>query len=104
MPVKRAMNAKTIAKALGRRKACGDWMARCAAHHDRESRLSIRDAYDGKLLVRCHAGCDQGRAIAALRSRGLWQENSRSRFARPVASVATQHQPDQDDTKRSDAV
>ena len=53
------MNAETIAKALGGRKAGGGWMARCPAHDDREPSLSIRDAGDGKVLVRCHAGCDQ---------------------------------------------
>ena len=53
------MNAETIAKALGGRKAGGGWMARCPAHDDREPSLSIRDADDGKVLVRCHAGCDQ---------------------------------------------
>jgi hypothetical protein len=27
-------------------------------HDDRTPSLSIRDADDGKVLVRCHAGCD----------------------------------------------
>ncbi len=39
-----AMSAKTIAKALGGRKAGGGWMARCPAHDDRKPSLSIRDA------------------------------------------------------------
>ena len=69
------MTAETIAKALGGRKAGGGWMARCPAHDDRTPSLSIRDADDGKVLVRCHAGCDQERVIAALRARGLWAEN-----------------------------
>ena len=79
------MTAETIAKALGGRKAGGGWMARCPAHDDRKPSLSIRDADDGKVLVRCHAGCDQERVIAALRARGLWAENgprSRSRARR----------------------
>ena len=76
------MNAETIAKALGGRKAGGGWMARCPAHDDRKPSLSIRDADDGKVLVRCHAGCDQERVIAALRSRGLWSENASRRFTR----------------------
>ena len=58
------MTAETIAKALGGRKAGGGWMARCPAHDDRKPSLSIRDADDGKVLVRCHAGCDQERVIA----------------------------------------
>ena len=55
------MRAETIAKALGGRKVGGGWMARCPAHEDRNPSLSIHDANDGKVLVRCHAGCDQAR-------------------------------------------
>ena len=63
------MTAETIAKALGGRKAGSGWTARCPAHDDRTPSLSIRDADDDKVLVRCHAGCDQERVIAALRGR-----------------------------------
>ena len=64
------MTAETIAKALGGRKAGGAWMACCPAHDDREPSLSIIDGNGGKVLVRCHAGCDQRRVIAALCSAG----------------------------------
>jgi putative DNA primase/helicase len=50
------MSAKIIASALGGRKAGGGWMARCPVHDDLDPSLSIRDADDGKVLVRCHAG------------------------------------------------
>jgi hypothetical protein len=66
------MTAEAIAKALGGRKAGTAWMARCPAHDDRDPSLSIADARDGKVLVRCHAGCDQRDVIAALRARGVW--------------------------------
>lgn len=66
------MKAETIAKALGGRRAGDTWMARCPAHDDREPSLAITDARDGKVLVRCHAGCDQHGVIAALRARGVW--------------------------------
>ena len=59
------MTAETIARALGGRKAGLGWIARCSAHDDREPSLSIREA-DGKVLVRCHGGCDQCNVIAAL--------------------------------------
>ena len=68
------MNAETIARALGGRQTGGTWTARCPAHDDRTPSLSIRDADGGKVLVHCHAGCDQERVIAALRGRGLWAE------------------------------
>ena len=73
------MTAETIARALGGRKVGQGWTARCPAHEDREPSLSIRDA-DGKVLVRCHAGCDQRDVIAALKERGLWDGKERSSF------------------------
>jgi hypothetical protein len=99
------MTAETIAKALGGRKAGGGWMARCPAHDDREPSLSIRDADDGKVLVRCHAGCDQERVIAALRSRRVWDRNGhRYRWLnRLVPRVTANEQPDRDEAKRSEA-
>ena len=71
------MTAEAIAKALGGRKAGAAWMARCPAHDDRAPSLSIADARDGKVLVRCHAGCDQRDVIAALRARGVWDADER---------------------------
>jgi putative DNA primase/helicase len=97
------MKADIIAKALGGRKAGGAWMACCPAHEDREPSLSITDAKGGKVLVRCHAGCDQGRVIAALRSRGLWEENGHRQFARCAARMVANNQPDRNDANRSEA-
>jgi putative DNA primase/helicase len=96
------MSAKTIARALGGRRAGATWMARCPAHADREPSLSIKDGDGGRVLVRCHAGCNQQRLIATLRSRGLWTENGPRRFIRPAPRAATS-QPDRDDAKRSKA-
>jgi Toprim domain len=66
------MTAEIVARALGGRRVGVAWMARCPAHDDREPSLSIRDSDDGKVLVRCHAGCDQAQVIEELRLRGLW--------------------------------
>lgn len=68
------MNADTIAAALKGRKVGHGWMARCLAHDDRKPSLSIRDGHDGKVLVHCHAGCEQFAVIQALRDQGLWSE------------------------------
>ena len=99
------MKAETIAKALGGRKAGGGWMAHCPAHDDREPSLTIRDADNGKVLVRCHAGCEQAKVIATLRSRGLWCENRhrRRRFTHPVPRAAANDRPDRDDANRAAA-
>jgi putative DNA primase/helicase len=76
------MNAKAIAEALGGRRAGGTWMARCPAHDDRKPSLAITD--DGKVLVRCDAGCNQQHVITALRARGVWDagEQRPIRFSR----------------------
>jgi putative DNA primase/helicase len=71
------MSAEAFAKALGGRKAGAGWMACCPAYDDREPSLSIADARGGKVLVHCHAGCDQREVIAALRSRGVWETEGR---------------------------
>ena len=95
--------AASIAKALGGRKAGGGWTARCPAHDDRTPSLSIREADDNKVLVRCHAGCDQERVIAALRGRGLWAENGRRSLSRMARRTPIERKPDNDDAKRTQA-
>jgi hypothetical protein len=69
------MTAETIAKTLRGHRAGSVWMAHCPAHVDRTPSLSLRDADDGKVLVRCHAGCDQREVISRLRVLGLWIQN-----------------------------
>jgi putative DNA primase/helicase len=99
------MKAEVVAKALGGRKAGSGWMARCPAHVDREPSLSIRGGRDGKVLVRCHAGCAQARVIAILRSLRLWDVNRHHRhwFTRPVPRVAANDQTYRDEVKRREA-
>jgi hypothetical protein len=97
------VTAEIIAKALGGRKAGGGWTARCPAHDDHTPSLSIRDADDGKVLVRCHAGCDQQQVIAALRARGLWAQNSLLSILRRAHRTPVERKPDQDDARRSEA-
>lgn len=71
------MTAETIAKALGGRKAGNGWTARCPAHDDRNPSLSISTGKNGKVLLRCHAGCDQAQVIDALSALGLWEHRGR---------------------------
>jgi putative DNA primase/helicase len=68
------MNAETIAKGLGGQRAGVTWMARCPAHDDSSPSLAISTGKNGKVLVRCHGGCDQRDVIAALFDRGLWDK------------------------------
>lgn len=63
------MTASAIADLLhGRPVGRGKWMARCPAHNDRSPSLSIREGEAGRVLARCHAGCE---TEAVLRAAGL---------------------------------
>lgn len=66
------MKAREIAVALGGQRAGNCWMARCPSHDDSTPSFAITETKDGKVLVRCHAGCEQQAVIEALRERGLW--------------------------------
>lgn len=94
------MTAETMAKALGGRKVGQGWTARCPAHDDREPSLSIRDA-GGKVLVRCHAGCDQRDVIAALKERGLWEGKAHSYLRKSRHRKVSPPRPDPSQAERS---
>ena len=98
------MTAETLAKALGGRSVGARWMARCPAHEDRKPSLSISSGRDGKVLVHCHAGCDQRDVIAVLCERGLWKTTGRAfgGFARRRED-GFPNEPDADALKRSEA-
>ncbi len=53
------------------------WTARCPAHDDRRNSLSISVAEDGKVLLKCHAGCEFKVIVAALglEERDLFSDN-----------------------------
>ena len=100
MIVVHAFDAESIAKALGGRKAGGSWMVRCPAHDDRTPSLSICDASNGKVLVRCHAGCGQEQVITALRSHGLWAQDGDRPLKRRAARTVAVDRSDHGDTER----
>ncbi len=97
------MTAEAIAKALGGRKAGGSWTARCPAHDDRTPSLSIRDSDHGKVLVHCHAGCDQRAVIAALKDQGLWADHGPRSLSQAARRMPVKREQDQDDARRSEA-
>lgn len=96
------MVAEAIAKTLGGRKAGAGWTARCPAHDDRTPSLSLTDTQGGKVLVRCHAGCEQERVIAALRGRGLWGESGPRSSPWTAHRKPVEREPDCDDAKRTE--
>lgn len=98
------MTAETIAKELRGRKVGNGWMACCPAHVDTTPSLSLHEGNDGKLLVCCHAGCDQHTVISTLRSMSLWPEND-TRLFRPIApqNMIERREPGRDEGKRAEA-
>jgi hypothetical protein len=42
------------------------WTARCPAHADRHPSLSVGVGHDGRVLIRCHAGCTPEEIVQAL--------------------------------------
>ncbi len=96
------MIAETIARALGGHRAGAGWTARCPAHDDRTPSLSLTDTKDGKLLVRCHAGCDQKDVIAALCGRGLWGGGRSHAGTWTQRRKPVEREPDGDDARRTE--
>ena len=41
-------------------------MARCPGHNDAKASLSIRSGDDGRILLKCHAGCPPGQIVEAM--------------------------------------
>ncbi|MEN6384830.1 MAG: hypothetical protein ABFD79_06495, partial [Phycisphaerales bacterium] len=64
------------------------WQARCPAHDDRHPSLSIGESNDGKVLLKCHAGCstkDILRAIG-LSEKDLFEDSGNNRNPDIVAT------------------
>jgi hypothetical protein len=64
-------DAREITRALGGRWHGSYGVCKCPAHEDRSPSLSVSDGQDGRLLLRCFAGCDFGRILDALRGMGI---------------------------------
>jgi putative DNA primase/helicase len=70
------MTAEGIARALGGYRSGSSYLAKCPAHNDNSPSLSITENDSGKVLVHCHAGCEQSSVVAALKALGLWVGSS----------------------------
>lgn len=64
--------AETIAIMLGGARRSGrGWIARCPAHDDHRPSLSLADGENGRLLVKCFAGCDPRAILSILPRRDM---------------------------------
>lgn len=78
------MDAEAAAAILGGAKRAGTgWLCRCAAHSDKNPSLKIDDGENGKLLVKCFAGCSQNEVINGMKRVGAWpqQKNNQRQIA-----------------------
>lgn len=67
------LSAKQLAQALGPAKQSGKgFTCLCPAHDDHRPSLYVEDGENGRLILKCHAGCGYPEVVAALNSRGLW--------------------------------
>jgi hypothetical protein len=55
-----------LSKLSGTRKSGNGWSARCPAHDDRRASLSVSTGDDGRVLLKCHAGCNTSAILAAV--------------------------------------
>lgn len=44
----------------------GQWMACCPAHDDKDPSLAVRETDDGRVLVRCFAGCEASAVVSSV--------------------------------------
>ena len=76
------MTAAALAQRLDARSLSRDkWIARCPAHDDRRPSLAIADGRDGRVLLRCWAGCELDAILGAcsLRLTDLFADSGESK-------------------------
>lgn len=94
-------DARSIVLALG-----GKWrgrygLCRCPAHGDRTPSLSLSDGSNGRLLAKCHTGCDFAAIMEALRGLGLIEGGGAYVAPDPAAIAQREAQDRADAAKRA---
>lgn len=60
-PLDRVLDRLPVSRRVG-----GQYLARCPVHEDHRPSLAVRELPDGKVLLRCHAGCETRQVLDAL--------------------------------------
>ena len=55
-----------LSRLNGHRKQGNGYIGRCPAHEDKEASLSIAQGEDGRVLIKCFAGCGAKEIVGAL--------------------------------------
>ena len=61
-----AMVERVLENLEGVKRNGAGWMARCPAHQDKTASLSIGEGDDGRILLKCMAGCETERVVELL--------------------------------------
>ena len=63
------------------RRSGSGWTGRCPAHDDTRNSLGIAEGEDGRILIKCYAGCDMKKILAALEleDKALFPDDQQSR-------------------------
>ncbi len=83
--------SKVLSKLEGIRKQGNGWSALCPAHEDTIPSLSISEGADGRVLLKCFAGCSIESVLAAigLTMRDLFEDRGQKKGSSEEISVAT---------------
>lgn len=84
--------AEALTRALGGRWQGASGMARCPGHEDATPSLSIADGNEGRLLLKCFAGCAFEHIAEVLRRDGLWPTAGDGSRPDPLAMLAGRNQ------------
>lgn len=60
------MFASEFAARLNAVKTAGGWQAKCPGHDDKNASLSINEGNDGRVLLKCHAGCGANDIVSVM--------------------------------------
>jgi putative DNA primase/helicase len=94
------MSAQEIGIALKGRRNGGGWLVSCPCPNhgkgrgDRSPSLSVSDGDDGRLLLRCFAGCDFIDILDGLKHRGMIEDANSTAMLRKVTQVVSPLVPD----------
>lgn len=58
--------ATVLARLPAAKRVSGQYVTKCPVHEDKRPSLGIRELRDGKVLVRCYAGCSTAHVLEAL--------------------------------------
>lgn len=83
-----ATEAEAVARSRNGRRYGSGWLCTCPAHDDRTPSLSVASGRDGRLLVKCHAGCEAADILAALRREGVLGERGQRVLSMPGRNVS----------------